>query len=800
MDANAVDNGGHAAHHEHAHHESHARAKNGWTDRDWKSIAVYAIAVIAILAMAVFIRSRMLGMFGFFEPDGYYHFSVIRAAINNGFVIPKILSISGWPVHGAVTEPHGLYWITLIPYFFLRFLGVSYYTIMRIMPVLFGLLNVIGAYYLSRYISKDKLFGLLVMVLVALSLGDSARTSATVYRGDSFVTIFLILSLILAINTIMQADRRKKLYLAIATGFVLSLCNIVWNGAAFAFATMLFGFMLLASIAFILGKSDLLKGSGYLLVTFIAWYLLVNAYTWALGWITSVEVFSGIDSILLLALVGLGWLMAYYVDTNRHRMPAFLGSAAGRTVLLAAVAVFGFVIIEAVASSIVYSIFIGNGFIPTTNFGATIEELQAPSASYFYQSFGVVLATTPMTALMYLSSYAHNAKVLIWIFIMLSMILYLFMRIDDDGNGFLSGSPSIKFSVSAAFVLIMAYLGLTSYLQIHAIRFNSLVAVPIALFSAYTVYWLIAYAKKLRRILYYASAVPLFIILAMLSWQAIAYTSHLYPADAINGDFIRALQWMSLNTPPSSVVLTIWPDGSVVEGIANRTSVTDSVGAQRNMTAGPFATWILNQTSDGQFLLGSSAGRPDYLLARSTWLLETSGIFTESGLNRSLAQSYGYSVLNQFAEGANATDQIIRSSDGQSLTTIVDFKNRTDGTKSVTSALYYNGQEVPASYFVLYDQDTLNYSIYNLDEIRGTPGNGDMILLLYSNVPRHGYFLNVTGTIVFGSAIAQSNMLSFIYLCNYHECRWDNSVASLQLVYHNEDTNIFKIDYNSTAR
>lgn len=798
MEASAESNAGHAVHHEHAHHEHHQRHNSAWADRDWKTIAAYAIVVIAILAMAIFIRTRMLGIFGFFEPDGYYHFSVIRAAINNGFMIPKVLGISGWPVHGAVTEPHGLYWITLIPYFFLRFLGTSYYTIMRLVPVLFGVFNVIGAYYLSRYISKDKLFGLLVMVLVALSLGDSARTSATVYRGDSFVTIFLIMSLILAIETIRQPDGRKKLYLAIATGFMLSVCNLVWNGAAFAFATMLFGFILLASIAFILDMKDILKGSGYLLLTFLLWYLLVNIYTWALNWITSVEVFSGVDSILLLVLVALGWAMAYYVQANRHKMPTFLGSALGRAMLLAVIIIIGFAIIEAVASSIVYSIFIGNGFIPTTNFGATIEELQAPTASYFYQSFGIVLATTPMTALMYLSAFAQSAKALVWVLIMLSLTPYLFMRMDGDGNGFMSGMPSVRFSVSAALILIMAYLGLTSYLQIHAIRFNSLVAVPIAIFSAYTIYWLIAYARKLRKILYYASAVPLFIMLALLSWQAVTYTSHLYPADAINGQFIRALQWMNAHTQPDSVVLTIWPDGSVVEGVANRTSVTDSVGAQRNATAGPFAAWLLNSSPDGQFLLSGNAGRPDYLLARSTWLLETSGIFTESGLNRSLAQSYGYSVLNQFAEGANATDQIVRSSDGQSLTTIVDFKNRSGNTKSVTSALYYNGQEVPASYFVLYDQDTLNYSVYNLDEIRGSQGNGDMIMLLYSNVPKPGYFLNVTGTIVFGSAIAESNMLSFIYLCNYNECRWDNGVASLQLVYHNEDTNIFRIIYNAT--
>lgn len=296
MDTNAENADGHNSP-EHAVHEQKEQHK-----RDWNSLLIYGVAVLAILLIAIFIRTRMLNIYGFFEPDGYYHYSVIRAAINNGFQIPNILSISGWPVHGIVGEPHGLYWITLVPYLFLQFFGVSYYTIMRLMPALFGLFNIVGAYFLSRYISKDKLFGLLVMVLVALSLGDSARTSALVYRGDSFITIFVIMSLILAIETLKQTDKRKKLYFAIATGVMLSICNIVWNGAAFAFATMLFGFILLTIISFIFDKEELLKSAGYLLLSFAIWYILVNFYRITLGWVAFVEAFTGIDSILLLIL------------------------------------------------------------------------------------------------------------------------------------------------------------------------------------------------------------------------------------------------------------------------------------------------------------------------------------------------------------------------------------------------------------------------------------------------------------------------------------------------------------------
>ena len=66
------------------------------------------------------------------------------------FAIPRFLSISGFPTHFPITEPDGLYLVTIVPYMLLQFFGISYYNVMRVVPVAFGIFDAIGAYFLIQ--------------------------------------------------------------------------------------------------------------------------------------------------------------------------------------------------------------------------------------------------------------------------------------------------------------------------------------------------------------------------------------------------------------------------------------------------------------------------------------------------------------------------------------------------------------------------------------------------------------------------------------------------------------------------
>ncbi len=844
---------------------------------------VFLVITIAIIYLTIIYRTTMLGDAGFYEPDGFYHFSVIRAAVNNNFIVPHVLHISGYPSPTVVLEPEGLYWVTLFPYFFLQFFGISYYDVMRLVPVLFGIFDVIGAYLLARMITKDKLFGILSMLFVALSMGDAARTSALIYRGDGFVTIFLIIALIFAALIMkepseekhrhkiskIQFDKKKMAY-AILSAVFLSLSNYVWNGAAFATAVYMVMLMLVIFVSFIFDKKDLLEDSKYLVASFILWYILVNIYI-AFGFFVH-QTFTGLNTISLIVLAVIGWFIAKYLSDNASKYKSFVGSPVTRTIITVLVFLVALAIIYFVDNQFIYEIFVGNGFIITSNFAATIQELQPPTQAFLYASFGNVLFITPMTIIMYLGTAATTvSRAAIWIIMMVLMLPYLFMQVFDSG-GYMKGKAKAVFGINPGMLILMAYFAVTAYLQINAIRFNSLISVPLAIFAAYTVYWLLSFVRSSSKTQFkyimafleillitglilsavnsidmysYISTFGLIPTIALFLVLTFAYPAYLYyetnhhdkheihakyatlavgsvllisfiivlmyvggiyannlsQADNVNPQFLSAMTWLKANSPANATVLTLWPDGSVVEGWANRTSVTDSVGSQNSSKADPFAAWLFNSSSDPQFLSSKINGKPEYFVARYTWMVETQGIYIESNLTTN-ASLYGSVLLDQFAENFNSTTELFQLSNPQGIDVVMSIPRNNSITDFKAYILYktlQTGQEEisPFSTVVLYNQDNANFSVVKPTYFNQTSGN--MLVLMYSNVPRQGYPVNITGAYILSSYLADTNLAKFLFLCSSYSCAWNNRNVSMQLIYANPDTKIFKILYNTNS-
>jgi len=847
-----------------------------------KYMAATVFAALVIIAITIAYRIMLLHFFGFYEPDGFYHFAVIRAAVLHGFAVPTHLSISGWPNSTLISEPIGLYWVTLIPYFFLQFFGISYYDVIRLVPVLFAIFDLIGTYFLIREFNKDKVFGLLGMLFVGLSMGDAARTSATVYRGDGFVTLFVILGLLFMIRTFKAEGKRKILAYALLTGFVLSLGNIVWNGASFGIAIYIFAMVVILLYSFL--KDDILAivKSRYLLLALAFWYVLANLYN-ALNLIGGQnEAFTGIYFLVLFALLAIGTELAIYLLRHKEKFAIYVSSVGKRLTTFLIFMIASFAFIYFLAPQIVYSIFAASGFQTTVAFAASIEELQAPTPDFLFASFGTTLFMAPMSAMLFISSYYPNAVDLIWVAVLGLTVMYLFMDFEGvDGKKFLSGRAVIKFRANEALIVFIAYYAVTAYLQMHAVRFNSLLSIPLAIFTAYTIYWVLLAQRSFSRINLLAltgfAAVVFYTLFNLLSLGLdytvgltlvgmaclffalnhlkdirinllvgiallavlvgyimivdTGYSVTLIQADNINPTFVSALGWIHNNTAPNSVILTLWPDGSVVEGIANRTSVTDSVGSQNRSKADPFAAWIFNSSSDGRFLTSSINGKPDYLLVRYTWLLETSGIYTEAQFNATnynqtvvrrmiaqfnktspsqltpaqtayvntqIQQLYAYNLFDQFREKVNATMQnysFYSSAQGYEARISIVPGN---GTQHVSSFLIVQNQYVsPFKNVLFYNIDDASYQVLANNGYNVT--NNQTLVVEYSSVPHPGAYVNITTVYMFNQGMANSNMFKFLFSCSKASCNWDNNVASLQLAYVNQDTKLFRIVYNTTS-
>ncbi len=892
------------------------------------------VLLIAIIVLTVYFRIPMLKFYGFYEPDGFYHYSVMREAVAHGLAIQPYLNISGWPAPTKVTEPYGLYWVTLVPYSVLQYFGVTLYTSERLIPLLYGILDVLGAYLLSRYISKDKLFGILVMLFVALSGGDQARTSALIYRGDGFAAIFLILALVALLEVLRSTTRRRKVTFALLSGVALSFCNLVFSGGAFALGVYVLAFFIILAFAFVFAKRDVIGSLKYILLSAIVWFAITGLCL-GLGWIQG-QTFVGAQFFYLFIPMVAGWALSYLLLEKADAISRYvnvkplLDTSFRRAVLLIVVmAVFAVVMVIA-ASGLIYAVFVANGFITSTNsnsaassgaiFESTIQELQPPTPSFLFASFEVALYTTPPTLLVLLSSYIGQYT-LVFILIIFSFLPYLFMQVYDSG-GMLSGRPRLMFGVNNGMLVLISYFLVTAYLQIHAIRFNSLISVPLAILSAYTIYWLISYARQEGRNI--VSAVALFIpvivvaasvwmqltailpselssqslaalaaaFLALLAgalillkrwarapgsslaisialivftliyvvaqvdafavypaievasiglvlsvvalvaverhigaavWYVFAllilayvlifynsvYTAGLSQADSLNPSFFAALQWFKANSPANASVLTLWPDGSVVEGIANRSSITDSVGSQNYSRADPFGAWLLNDSDDPAFLTGNYSDSPGYLITRMPWLSETGGIYTEATISDPslVASNFSYIRFSTFSEQANSSVVELTftsqpQQDEELLAEVYIINNATSpGLEATLTVLNSStGREIgtlPLHAVTFYNESNGAFSMANVSNV--SAGDGYDLLLNYSGVPRPQTTINVTGAMIASPGLAESNLFKFLYLCNQAECVWDNGAASLDLVYMNNDTKIFKIVYNSSA-
>ncbi len=795
---------------EEATHDTHATTSAGASQRNLlkfvsdNSLLVFLLAVVIIVLVTVYFRIPMLSFYGFYEPDGYFHYSIIRLAVNNGFSIPQIDPLSGWPPNcnsfasngcGVPQVPHhepfGLYWVTLIPYFFLQFAGVGYYDIMRLMPVLFAVLEVIGVYFLARYWSRSRFLGLLAMLLVALNMGNAARTSALIYRGDSFVTLFAIVAIIATIAVFRAESRRRKVAYAVIAGALLSLCNLVWNGGPFVIAIYFFAIMLILILGFAFEKRKLVGDTGYVLLSLLVWFLLVYLYR-SLMWIVSLQTFTGFNFFLLLVPTVLGWLFALYVMDKMHGKLPHIGTPVRKIALGVGIAVVIFLLVYILIPSSVNDIFVTSGFDITSAFASTIQEQQPPTYAFLFASFNFQNFTTPMNIIMVIDTFFSGLHIYWWIVLLALFAPYFFMQIDDPESGLLGGTARWRFEFNEATLFLVSYFALTAYLQMNAIRFNSLISIPMSIFSAYTIYWLIVFLKRYR-FAYYASFVLVALLIIFVVQTDLGYITGLAPADQINPAFIQALMWMKNNTPSNSVVLTLWPDGSVVEGVAQRISVTDSVGSQYAFKADPFAAWLYNSSPDPGFLLANITGKPDYLLVRQAWMVETGGIFTESGINVS-AGSYGYNPFTSLNERVNKTSQLYQFF-GSGLEEDTVLTNTSTGQK-VASYLKFSQGIQPFEYVDFYNILTGNWSIVKQTAFNVT--NNQTFLISYSPIPAPNLYVNITSAYMLGPALADSNMVKFLFHCNAQACLWNNNVAGLRLVYINQDTKIFQILYNES--
>lgn len=710
--------------------------------------------MLIIIVLAVILRVGMLKYSGFFEPDGFFHYSVIRQAItSNHYIVPMYLALSGFPSHNAITEPTGFYYVTIVPYILLQHLGISYYNIMRLIPVFFGILDVLGVYLLAKYLTGSRIGGILGALFIAISSGDIARTAALVYRGDGFVTIFVMLSLVFFVKTAMEGKSRRMLYIyALIGAFSLDVALFVWGGAPFGVVIYMLAIAFLVLYAFIKSEIRFGKAAVVLLLGMLLFYAIeqlmvittILRYTPSLG---SPHFFVFYLPLLFGSLIAI-WLL------DKKPFPSIIKNWRSRAAFSLSISLLAAIVITLAFPNLISALATGKGgVIASSSLNVTIQELQPPTLAFIFDSFSYQIILAPV-----------------------GIIAFLLLKRKVTKPG---GIERANF----AFLAVLSYFLSTSYLQDHAIRFNSLVSAPIAILSAYAVYSIAKFFYLRRNVILKYMPMGLFTALIILNLAQTATASFTSAqADNINPGFLSAMAWMYNNTPKNATVLDLWPDGSVVEGWAQRTSYTDSVGGQNDTRIYNFSRWLFSNTPDPSFLINAS--RPEYFVVRNYWYYELGGIAVEGNITN--ASNYGFDVMTSLSiQHSNNQTIYLFNSSTYDAELIVQPTSSTESKFATFISVPGYSARAPIRGVIFINESGGPYS-----EALSTVNHTLNYTLVVDYSPN-----GITGGALIGADMPTSNLFRFTYLCNMALCPYNASGITMQVVYSNNDTKIIKINY-----
>ena len=828
---------------QHSHEDMHHHSGKPGLDRKIESFLSnrYALIgiVILIIVINIIMRLGLLQYQGLFEPDGFFYYATILQAIRSHYVVSGHLNLSGFPSHNQIGESPGLIYLALIAYIIVHGItGINALVIMRWLPIAFGVIYAMLAYLLARKLTKSRMVGLLAMFLVSVSSGNIARTAGTIFRGDSFITLPIMVALLFMIMAYEADNRMRKCVYAVLSAVALSCGVIVWNGSPFIIIVYMFGLILAIFYSFVAADKEMLLSSVIISVALLLTNILEQFYV-LIKIARPVELTSWSFFVLYVPIL-VGSIIAYLLVSRKDKI-TITSTWTKRLVILAVLAILataalyiGFgSFICGLAQPLSTSTTSSTGAVQTNAtkqaISATTQELQAPSAGFLWSSFNMQLYLAPI-----------------------GVILFLVLAYLAASRNNMLNTETIKLS-GIGFIVLLAYFGVTSYLQASAIRFNAIISVPMAIFAAFGLYVLcmLLYNREFRSRtaigfigivligatiwIYYnlysslRSAYPeiyisIWVIFAMLAAMIIydVYSlvrGHIKPkyiiilavliflifnsyntyyesysavqADGINSQFLAAMSWMRNNTPSNSTVLALWPDGSVVEGWGNRTSYMDSVGGENGTRIYPFSIFLFNTTPDTQYLY--SIGKPDYLVSRNFWYAELGGIAQE-GLVQN-ATAYGYVILNSLNSSSNSTAQFfsfVDTSYPYYTSELVVSHIQTSANSSTSVYRPYLGIRNSSRLTLMRSVIFLNSSSGSYREFNISANESINYTLMVSYDGQQ-----ITGAYVLGPKLTSSNVFKFTFLCNTDQCPYGNqSTVTLTPVFTNGDTKIFKINYN----
>ncbi|MDE1869328.1 MAG: hypothetical protein KGH60_05200 [Candidatus Micrarchaeota archaeon] len=375
--------------------------------------AVYCFAILAILLIGIMLRSTLIQYQGLFEPDGFYYYSVINQTIHNNLTVPGYSALSGFPWHNPRGDEPGLPFLTVLFYLILKPIGATALQVMRNLPVLFGLIYMVLAYFLAKGLSNSRTLGIISMAFVGISSGNIARTAATVYRGDTFISLFILVALLFLFKAFKSETGSIGRYLAIALASItLSLSIMVWSGSPFIIAVYMFALLMFAIYGFVAADHRFLKTALASVVGLLGTYLLENLFAAINAARAPIILFNqGSQFMIFFIPLLIGVVLAYlYIGKKRSK---------SMTLHSWQLRLLGSILFIAIAAGIIYAVFgselsninaaVTSAYNPHQTVASaviqaitqTTQETQLPSLDFLLNSFSLQLLFAPVGIILF---------------------------------------------------------------------------------------------------------------------------------------------------------------------------------------------------------------------------------------------------------------------------------------------------------------------------------------------------------------------------------------------------------------
>ena len=184
---------------------------------------------------------------------------------SHGLSLPTLSAYTGVPLPESI----GLYFIPIIPHLLT---GLSFSTILQWIAPLFSVLTILLTFILTKQVFKDNKIALLAAFLLAVSVAAMSKTMAGEFRGDSFVSVFTLATLIFWIQATRAKSKLQMFLYTLFSTISLFLAVSIWSGGTYALIVVFLGVLL---TGFVYLYKDLLKFKESRLVPYSMIFLVI---------------------------------------------------------------------------------------------------------------------------------------------------------------------------------------------------------------------------------------------------------------------------------------------------------------------------------------------------------------------------------------------------------------------------------------------------------------------------------------------------------------------------------------------